>query len=242
MPRYACSTDRTPEEHQSACSDKACGSGRHRARREEKHHHEEHADRALRSGAERHRLPANELGGVDDEDVGVVEVLAECIPRTLKENRVAGGEHVLTGPIFTSALDGEDDEIAAVGDHPGEDGLTDQAGARRNHDLCDPGARSEERIGCVIDLVLVDERAGMIAEVVRDRPTAPMGQESFAEEDDDRHRADEERDADERKLEEAEAADAGVLGRLRDDDVDGRAGEREQRTRMGAERERHQEL
>ena len=38
------------------------------------------------------------------------------------------------------------------------------------------------------------------------------------------------------------ATDPGVLGRLRDDHVDRRAGEGEQRAGVGAERERHQEL
>ena len=53
---------------------------------------------------------------------------------------------------------------------------------------------------------------------------------------------DEERGADERELEESESSDPGILGCLRDDHVDRRPGEREQGSRVGSERERHQEL
>ena len=50
-------------------------------------------------------------------------------------------EDVLARPVLALALDGEHDEIAAVGDHPGEDGLADQPGARRDDDLGDARER-----------------------------------------------------------------------------------------------------
>ena len=69
-----------------------------------------------------------------------------------------------------------------------------------------------------------------------------FGQQPLAEEDDDRNRAGEQGQADERELEEAEPPDARLVGELGDDHVDRRAGEREQRARVGAEGERQQQL
>jgi hypothetical protein len=62
----------------------------------------------------------------------------------------------------------------------------------------------------------------------RDRRRVPLGQQTVAEEDHDGDRADHERDARVAELQEAHGPDAGIGGGLGDDDVHGRAGERQQ--------------
>ena len=60
----------------------------------------------------------------------------------LQQQRVAGREDGLVGPeVLALALDGEDDEVAALGDHAGEGRLADEAGAGRDDDLGDAGLR-----------------------------------------------------------------------------------------------------
>ena len=105
-----------------------------------------------------------------------------------------------------------------------------------------PYLRVQERVGAVLELVLLDERARVLAEVGRQHARAALRQQALAEQHDDRDRADQERDADERELEVAEAAHAGVVGGLRDDHVHRRAREHEQRAGVRGERERQQQL
>jgi hypothetical protein len=71
---------------------------------------------------------------------------------------------------------------------------------------------------------------------------APVRQQALAEQHDDRDRADQQWDADEREVEEAEAARAGLVGGLGYDDVDRSARQDEQRACVRGEGERHQQL
>ena len=107
-------------------------------------------------------------------------------------------------------------------------------------------ARPERRLtsvsGSSSTRVLVDERPGEVPEVARHRARLPLRQQPLPEEHHDRDRADQEGHADEGELEEPEPADAGVVGSLGDDHVDGGPGEREERARVRAEGERQQEL
>ena len=105
-----------------------------------------------------------------------------------------------------------------------------------------PDPRREQRVRRVLEPVVLDERPGVAAEVARDRPRTALRQQPRPEQHDDQDRPDDERDTDERELEEAEAPDPGVGGVVRDDHVDGRAGEREQRARVRGEGDRHQQL
>jgi hypothetical protein len=90
--------------------------------------------------------------------------------------------------------------------------------------------------------VLLDQRLGVTAEIGGHRGAVALGQEPLSEEDDDRHRAREQGDADKRELEEAETADAGIASGFGDEHVHRRAGQREHRAGMGGEDQRHQEL
>ena len=149
IPRYACSTERTPESTRAHGCEQAGHRGGHGAGREEHDHHSEHADRALRSGAERHGLPSNERRACRRRArPGSSRFSLERVPRALEEDRVADGE-ARAHPARSSPLplDGENDEIAAVGDHPGEDGLADQRrSAEESRPRPTPERRREERV------------------------------------------------------------------------------------------------
>ena len=107
---------------------------------------EEHGDGLLRPRAHGHGLPADELRRVDDEDVGVIEVLVERLPGPLEQQRVARGQHGLVRTlVLTPALHGQDDEIAAGRDHPRKHGLPDHAGSGRDDDLGETGRAVEQR-------------------------------------------------------------------------------------------------
>ena len=63
---------------------------------------------------ERHGLRRTSVRCVDDEHVGVVEVLIERRPGALQQQDVADRERGLAGArVLALALDGEDDEVAA---------------------------------------------------------------------------------------------------------------------------------
>ena len=94
----------------------------------------------------------------------------------------------------------------------------------------------------VIDLVLLREGAGELAEVGRNRFGRAFREQAIAGEHSDRDDTRDEGDADEGELEEAEAADAGIVRSVGDDDADGCAGERQHRAGVGAERQRHHQL
>ena len=71
-----------------------------------------------------------------------------------------------------------------------------------------PHAKLEQPI---VQLVLFNERAGVPAEVGRDGPPAPVGQQALAEQHDNRDRSHHQRHADNGEFEIAEAADAGIM-------------------------------
>jgi hypothetical protein len=82
----------------------------------------------------------------------------------------------------------------------------------------------------------------VVREVLRQRSGASVRQEPLADEDDETDRRGEERDPDEREREVPEASDSGVVCILGGDDVHRRPREREQRSRVRAEREGQEEL
>ena len=193
-------------------------------------------------GAERHRLAPDELRRVDDEHVGVVEVLVERVPRALKEERVAGCEHVLAGPVLALRCTARTTRSPLSVTIPGKtvSPMRPERGGMTTSATPERGVRSASASSSIsywsTSVWAWSLKSGGIAR------RAPMGEESFAEENDDRDRADEERHADERELEEAEPADPGVLGRLGDDHVDGVPVSASSEPACAAEGERHQEL
>ena len=130
-------------------------------------------------------------------------------PRALQEQRVADHQRVLAGEFLALALNGQHHQIAALGDHPREDRLADQPRPRGNHDLGHARGACEQRARRVLDAVLRRQRAGVVAEVARDRLRAPLRQQPLAEQHDDGDRADHERDAGEGELHEADGSGAG---------------------------------
>ena len=85
-------------------------------------------ERAFGAGPERNRLAPDDPWFVDDEHVGILEVDGEGVPRALQQHHVTGREGDLLGAeVLPLAMDGEHDEVAALGDHPGERRLPDQA-------------------------------------------------------------------------------------------------------------------
>ena len=134
-------------------------------------------------------------GSIDDEQVRIVEVVLERSPGALQEQGVADHELGLAGQVLALALDRAHDEIAALGHHPREHGLADERGARRNDHLRDPRLPAHERVGVVVERVLLGERPGEVAEVPRDRARLPVREQPLAEEHDDRDRPGEQRDA-----------------------------------------------
>src|SRR5262249_26203569 len=110
-------------------------------------HREEHGDGLLRPRAHGNGLSADELRRVDDEDVGVVEVLVERLPGPLEKQGVADGQHgLLRTLVLTSALYGHDDEVAAGGDHARDPGLPDQAGSGWDDDLGETRRTVEQHV------------------------------------------------------------------------------------------------
>ena len=192
----------------------------HRTGREQDDHPGEDDERVLGARPERNRLPTDERRLVDDHHLGVIEVMLERTPRPLEQQGVADGEHGLTWHVLTLPLDRTYDEIAALGDHPRKHGLVDEGGARGYDDLGKTRAAAHQRIGLVIESVLLDEGAGERTKVLGDRPRLPLRQEPLAEEDDDQDRAEEKWNADVGELEEPESPHACIIGVLGDDDVD----------------------
>jgi hypothetical protein len=94
----------------------------------------------------------------------------------------------------------------------------------------------------VLEAILTRERPGVQAQIGRDRVPAAGRQQAFAQEQHDRDRAGDERDAHERELEVAEAAHAGVRRVGGGDHVHRGAGQGQERAGMRAERERDEEL
>ena len=99
---------------------------RHRAGREQHDHRGEHQGRLSRTGAEWHRLPSDQLGLVDHEHVGIVEVLVERAPAALQQERVTDGQRRLAGELLPLTLHREHDQIATLGHHSRVRGLADE--------------------------------------------------------------------------------------------------------------------
>ena len=104
------------------------------------------------------------------------------------------------------------------------------------------GGQDVELVEVLAELELVDQGAGMLAEIGGKRLADAVGQELFAKENNDEDAADHRRDADEGEFEIAEPACAGIHGGVVEENVDGGAGEHEHRAGMGAEDERHEKL
>ena len=76
----------------------------------------------------RHGLAAHQLGRAHDQHVRVVEMNVEGLPGSLQQHRVAGLQHDAAAAglrsagvdLGAAALHGEDDEVAALGDHARE--------------------------------------------------------------------------------------------------------------------------
>jgi hypothetical protein len=110
-------------------------------------HAEQHGEGLLRPRAHGDGLAADQIRGVDDEDVGIVEVLVERLPGPLEEQRVADGEcRLLRALVLSTPMHGQDDEIAALGDHPREYRLPQQSGPGRDDDLRQTGRAVEEGV------------------------------------------------------------------------------------------------
>ena len=75
-------------------------------------------------------------------------------------------------------------------------------------------ARTRSLVDAAGQAVLLDQRPGMAAEVGGHGRAVALGQQPLSEQHDDRHRPGQQRHADEREFEEAEAADAGIARRL----------------------------
>lgn len=89
---------------------------------------------------------------------------------------------------------------------------------------------------------LLDEGAGMLAQIRRQQAAFPLRQQTLAEEDGDRDSTGQKRYSGEGILEVAEAVPAGLQHRLVDKDVHGGSRKREHGPRMTAEDKRHQKL
>ena len=160
-----------------------------------------------------------------------------------RSRRVADDELRLAGQVLALALDREHDEVAALRHHPGEDGLADQRRARRDDHLRDPRLPADERVGVVVERVLLDERPGEGAEVPRDR-ARPSGPAAAARRRGRRSRSCRRAagcptSANSKKPNlptPASSADSETIT------LTGEPGEREQRAGMSPERERHQDL
>ncbi len=75
-------------------------------------------------------------------------MLVERGPGALQQHRVAHLEsHFARAEILAAALHREDQQVAALGDHAGEDLAPHQRGARRDHDLGQAGGAVEQRVG-----------------------------------------------------------------------------------------------
>ena len=175
---------------------------------------------------------------VDDEHGRIVEVARRAPPSVpCSEQRVAGGQLRLLGAeVLALPLHREHDEIAAVGDHargrPSRRSRSSAAGSRprprrlRASAACLPRAPARTaRRACA---------RGPMKSARHQPRRCDAGSRRSPKSDDDRDRADEQRDADERELEVAEPAHAGVVGGLRDDHVHRRPGQHEQRAGVRA--------
>ncbi len=130
------------------------------------------------------------------------------------------------------ALDGDQTQARVVG----------QIDARRRRsDIRRAGAHPKLE-QTIVQAVLLDQGPGVCAQVGRDRPPAALRQQALPEQHHDRHRAQDEGNADDGELEEAERRQPVLRRRFRHEHVDRRAGERQQRSGMCRKYQRHQQL
>ena len=120
-------------------------------------------ERPLGARAERHGLAADDVGFVDDEHVGILEVDGEGVPRALQQHDVAGGEGDLPGAeVLALAMDGEHDEVAALGDHPRERRLPISPERGRTTTSATPDSPAEQlAVGVVVELVVARAARGL---------------------------------------------------------------------------------
>ena len=129
---------------------------------------------------ERHGLAADELRVVDDEDARVVGLRVERRPRALEQRArrpAASVPRPAQRPRPGAGSRGHD-EVAALGDHAREHALADERRARRDHaprraPVSRLEAASASPSPIAPSAVLADERLGVPAEVGRDRRRRP---------------------------------------------------------------------
>jgi hypothetical protein len=92
-----------------------------------------------------------------------------------------------------------------------------------------------------VDCVLSRERPRVLAEIGRDRPNITRRQQTTTEQQHDRNRPQHKRHTNQGEAEIAESVMATLRGRLGDDHVHRRPGQRKHRTGAGRECQRHQE-
>ena len=116
----------------------------------------------LAPGPERNGLAADHLVGASTTSTsGSSRLLGEGVPRALQQQDVAGREgDLVRAEVLALALDGEHHQVAALGDHPGERRLPDQAAERgRTMTSATPDFRVN-RSAAVIVVEVVAARAG----------------------------------------------------------------------------------
>ena len=208
--------------------------------------HRRRARRARASRPARAARPAGaRLGRVDDEHVGVVEVLVERAPGALQQQRVAGRERRLAGPSSSPLrCTARTTRSPLSVTMPGKTRLADRApSAAGSRPRRRPSCAREQRAAVVVELVLVDQRARVVAEVARDRRAA-CAAAAAARRRARRSRSSRRRAARRRARTRSSRScpTPGVVRGLGDDHVHGRPGEREQRAGVRGERERQQQL
>ena len=121
----------------------------------EQHHHRNQDDNCL-AGARPHghRLTTHQFRRIDDQDIRILEPVVESFPCSLQKHRVASLQHdtscisrcVGGGKLGIGTLHRKDDQVAALGDHAGENVLAYKAGARRDHHLGEARTAIEQRL------------------------------------------------------------------------------------------------
>ena len=120
---------------------------RHDAGREERDHRGDHDERPRAPGAERHRLAAHLVGLVDDEHVGIVEMVARAPLQVPSSSRVSPISSVDSPGSSSPCAERRATTRSPLSvTMPGNAVSPIEPGARRDHDLRDAGARREQRL------------------------------------------------------------------------------------------------
>ena len=93
MPRYACWTDTTRSTIIAPAASIVATTAGTTPVASRTHHRGQDEDGSRESGAHRNRLPADEIGGIDDEQLPVVGDLVQRAPVALDEQHVADLQH-----------------------------------------------------------------------------------------------------------------------------------------------------